>query len=55
MPEFIYSLLFLKMELTNTLVTGWASRLVNRRYSQYTIKNYIADFSMFIEFMQNRL
>ena len=55
MPEFIYSLLFLKMELTNTLVTGWASRLVNRRYSQYTIKNYIADFSMFMEFMQNRL
>lgn len=43
------------MELTNTVVTGRASRLINRRYSQYTIKNYIADFSMFMEFMKDQL
>ena len=55
MPEFIYFLLLLKMELTNTLVTGWASRLVNHHYSQYTIKNYTADFWMFMEFMRNQL
>jgi hypothetical protein len=55
MPEFIYSLLFLKMELTDTLVKGWASLLVNRRYSVYTIKNYVSDFSSFLAFMKKQL